>query len=337
MPADIKDVVQRMIDAGETEENIASVIKEYNHRYPTVRMEVLRSTPITEPTTFGEGFKKSIMSGEALDAGLQGLKGYAQGAIADLPASMMGALGTIGGMISYPRQTMSDVWQGLKTIPQTTMMAGGQPEEFGRMMGQITGQPLVTAGIAKNIPAIRAGIGMPIEAAGHVMGESQPLSGIMPRFARMRTLKLLEKELGPKVEKYGGMISGKPPKSGIPGTSRGTMMNIGPESTIQYNTPPDRLTELALNPPETNYYEGSRGYSVNQPQTMTVNPLPTQLEQLMKGSFAEPYQDPSDLPYIGLERSSTPYVPSQQTPIIGKDVAHPTGIDWARIRALFKP
>ena len=110
-----------------------------------------------EPDTFWSGVLKSITSGDALSAGVQGLLGYTRGALADLPESIAkGAYGTgktISGLLQGDPETYKGMYQGTKDLANqvidTTTHAGGRPHEFGRMMGQMTGQPLVTEGIAR--------------------------------------------------------------------------------------------------------------------------------------------------------------------------------------------
>lgn len=60
---DLKGIVQRMLDAGESEENIATVIQHYKANTPEGRLAVLKTanaTPLQSPDTFGEGFQSSL-------------------------------------------------------------------------------------------------------------------------------------------------------------------------------------------------------------------------------------------------------------------------------------
>lgn len=211
----LESIVQGMIDAGESEEDIASVIKEYS------AAEKQRTEGISEPTSFGEGVLESLSGGEAIGAGLKGAKGFARGAVLDLPASIGGALRTIGGMVTSPRSTSKEVLRSIKDIPsqfaEAVMMSGSEPESFGRMMGQFTGQPLATAGISRipPKPIIRA-LGRPIEATGRVTKSEGFISGIMPPITTPRYLKYGERMIGRGLERIGkrmkqvGMVTEEP-------------------------------------------------------------------------------------------------------------------------------
>ena len=165
-----------------------------------------------EPGTYWGGVKKFLTAKDpSRTAGLEGLKGYAKGAITDLPASVVGMIKSGYNLVTDPINTIkgipSDLSDMAKHIGKTTMEAGGKPEEFGRMMGQITGQPLVTEGIIKGAPAATRLAGYPTEMAGSIMRKYQPITGmpVASTFAG-RNLRNLERGVGRRVESLGSKM-----------------------------------------------------------------------------------------------------------------------------------
>jgi hypothetical protein len=211
MPDPLESIVQRMMDAGESEENIANVIRQYNTDNPPVPKKPGPLSPYSGPTDFWGGFTQSLLGGEAAKAGAQGALGFAKGATIDIPASIIGGLGQLGGAIAHPIETATNLPSNIANMAsgmwETTQQAGSNPEAFGRMMGQVTGQPLVTAGLAKAAPvvvppAIQAA-GRPVAGVGNLMAKYQPMSGMMPRFADIRTLRNLEAATGRGLSRLG--------------------------------------------------------------------------------------------------------------------------------------
>lgn len=160
-----------------------------------------------EPDTFLEGFINSILSGEASEAGLKSVDGFMRGATLDIPSSVIGGLSSLANAAMNPIDTLTELPETLRgfdrNIREKTMMAGSQPEEFGRMMGNMTGQPLATAGLAKGAPMIKAPVGNILEKTGGVMAEHQPMSGMLPNMFDMRTMRLLERLGGERLQKLG--------------------------------------------------------------------------------------------------------------------------------------
>lgn len=115
-----------------------------------------------EPDTFWEGFGNSYKTGEAQDVNTRSLMGYAKGAI-NLPKTIMSMIDSASSLYNDPSGTIKSIPQGvvsgIKGIYNTTKMAGSNPEAFGEMMGEMTGQPLVTAGLAKGAPGAIANTG----------------------------------------------------------------------------------------------------------------------------------------------------------------------------------
>ncbi len=163
--------------------------------------------PDNASNTWMEGFKNSITSGDALNAGMQGALGFAKGAVLDLPESMYNMAKGAYHLVTNPKETISnlpsDISNAAKQMLKTTMEAGGKPEEFGRMMGQMTGQPLVTAGLAKASPTI---VGGTMEGAGRFMDKYRPVSGSLPTHMIRRMARPAERMVGKGMQNVGQKI-----------------------------------------------------------------------------------------------------------------------------------
>lgn len=275
MPQQLHSMVQRMMDAGVPKEQIGAAIQHYQETNPP-----LQEVSQDEPDTFWGGFGKALTDGTALNAGLKGAKGFFQGAVADLPSSITGAIGSIGHAIAHPVETVenlpSNISDAASNMWDTTTHAGGNPEAFGRMMGQLTGQPLVTAGLAKGAPGMIRASGVPVEAAGSIMKKYQPVSGMLPRLAEGRTLRTLEKAAGGKLEDIGRRMQ-IPTKMGeiVPDTSTGVA-----EGEIIPDRGPSRL-----NPSETTQYGDESFPSVDSRQN--IQPRPEVAEDFMNSVLSE--------------------------------------------------
>lgn len=157
--------------------------------------DILDETPVSNtisklpdnaPDTWMEGFKQSVLGGEASNVGMQGAKGWLKGAILDIPESIK----TIPGMAKSafelinptqwydhpPQEKIKSGIEMVKGMANLTSQAGNQPEEFGRMMGQLTGQPIVTEGIVRGMPPAIRGTGVVAENAGRIMNKYTPIS-----------------------------------------------------------------------------------------------------------------------------------------------------------------
>src|SRR5215471_6397199 len=114
MPSDLRIAVQKMIDAGESEENIATAIRnrkalmKKQPDQPSIKDEVAQTTgdSYKGPTDFWGGFKQALTGGDAISAGAQGGLGFLKGAIADLPSSIYGGLQGVANLISDPIGTV---------------------------------------------------------------------------------------------------------------------------------------------------------------------------------------------------------------------------------------
>lgn len=162
-----------------------------------------RNASLPTPDTFGKGFIRSMLGGEALNTGIEGAKGYLKGAI-DIPGAIMGGIETAKNLYNNPMGTISSIPAGLKEMYDLTMQAGSRPEEFGRMMGETTGLPLTTAGLAKSTPSAIRGAGAVTEGTGKLMRKYQPITAtpIVGPLAG-RGLQRLERMAGSGIEKVG--------------------------------------------------------------------------------------------------------------------------------------
>jgi hypothetical protein len=154
MPDALDGIIQRMYDAGESEDDIAAVIKDYKKNPPRPVQE-----SIAEPDTFFGGVSKSLFSGEALKAGLEGALGFGKGALLNLPSTIATGVGDALEVATSPIRTARNAPEAFRAIPDvargmwdTATRAGSDPFAFGEMIGELTGQPLATAGIAKGAP-----------------------------------------------------------------------------------------------------------------------------------------------------------------------------------------
>lgn len=172
------------------------------------------------PTTKMGGILDALnpMGGaDSYKAGAKGALGFLKGATLDLPGNILNALTT------SPYAAIKGIPAGMRSILDTTMKAGSNPEAYGRMMGNITGQPLVGEGVAATAGMMKPVAAPLVEGAGKIMRDYQPVSGMIPRIAEMRTMRNVERALGSKMADVGadwgtptvqGEIVG-PPTSGI--------------------------------------------------------------------------------------------------------------------------
>jgi hypothetical protein len=169
------------------------------------------------PSTFGAGVLDSINpfgSAEALKASGSGLLGYLKGAITDIPSTIGGAVSSVADAVSDPmklarqtRDVLSSPVETMKGVAGETSnlfsQAGSHPEEFGRTMGQITGQPLVTAGAVEGAPLAKPYVGQAMEATGNLMNKHAPFSGTVPRVMEPRILRTMERGIGRGIAETG--------------------------------------------------------------------------------------------------------------------------------------
>jgi hypothetical protein len=231
---ELERIVQNLIDSGESAETIEAVIKEYEVQS---QAQTDAQKPYTGPSTFAEGVLDSLTSGEAAGAGAKGGLGFLKGATLDIPSSAMGALRGVGNLITNPKETIAGIPEGLGNMWEIAQQAGTDPEAFGRMMGQITGQPLVTAGLARGAPgAARAVIanahraGPPLETVGGLIRTHGGITGFMPPFTVPRYARLAERMAGRGIEEVGRRLTATKP---VPPMPQVTTMPPGPTITSQ--------------------------------------------------------------------------------------------------------
>jgi hypothetical protein len=138
-----------------------------------------------EPSDFAGGFLKSIFDGEAFTAGLKGGWGFLKGATLDIPETLINTAksiyehpfksaahtllpGPLGDMV-----TGDDSMAGLR---DASKYAGSNPDAFGRIMGQLTGQPLVMDGSLNLAPRVSKIVAPAVEGTGRIMKNYTPIS-----------------------------------------------------------------------------------------------------------------------------------------------------------------
>ena len=176
MPDDLRGTVQNMIDGGKSKDEILSVINAYRSggiktstgpSAADVAMKKDQESKFTTslnpnqdqiPTSWGSGFMQSLLpGGEAFKAGMSGLGGYARGAIADLPAGLYNSAKTASDFVSNPLPTsykiLHDIGQMPSQVYNAASQSGTNPSDFGRVMGQMTGQAPLTEAMLAGFPA----------------------------------------------------------------------------------------------------------------------------------------------------------------------------------------
>lgn len=132
-----------------------------------------------EPGTWMSGFLNSFRpGGEVEDATNKSLMGYLKGATIDIPSTIWNGVKSVGqGIMDEFSDPMGN---GLNVNTPATSIdldeVARNPESFGRTMGQMTGQPLVTAGMAKGAPSAVRGAGNVAESTGKFIAKHTPLS-----------------------------------------------------------------------------------------------------------------------------------------------------------------
>lgn len=199
-----------------------------------------------EPDTYWGGVLNSLNpfgGASALQAMDSGAKGWLQGAILDIPQTAWegakGAFNLARDIAPIPgnhpidaiTNRLGQIPEGLSnlanSIANTTQMAGSNSEAFGRMTGQLTGQPaLMDLGIPMLPGAASAtvrGAGLPVEYAGKAMKNFQPISNTIPLaggvgggmpgflggYATRMMLRNVEKSAGKGIEKIGQRMRSK--------------------------------------------------------------------------------------------------------------------------------
>lgn len=226
---ELQAIVQGMIDADESEEDIAAVIRAYDAPKPGSGL----NKPIKSATSWGKGFLDSLTSGEAAMAGLKGLGGFAKGAVVDLiPDTVTGMVDlarasqynpNIADRIATTNRMAEGIMSAPSAIADATMKAGSKPYEFGEMMGKITGQPAAGALVGKiPIPSAAAAarpiraLGRATKSVGSVVRDNTPISSVLPRAASVPLAEKIESLAGSGLAKIGERAS----KAGLPKVMR---------------------------------------------------------------------------------------------------------------------
>jgi hypothetical protein len=149
----LKTIVQRMIDAGEPEENIASVIRSYKTTPPVSPNDQLKAAnrrPLREPTTYTGGVLRS-----AQDTIGKTAKGVGESVLSMVdPRTYLESLRRAALMLSDPAQAAVDSAQaGSALVDEGRRVIGGDPEAGGRAIGQL-GMGLVAPRLASSAPAV---------------------------------------------------------------------------------------------------------------------------------------------------------------------------------------
>ena len=273
MPDDLKKVVQSMIDKGESDEAISSVIKMYQSKHPTTPAQpAVKPQPMGDtykgPDTFWGGVMHALRpGGEADQASLEGAGGYLKGALLDLPSSIGGALSNIGESVMHPIDTATKGWDALMhpsevyhgvvdPMVETTKRAGSDPSAFGEMMGQLTGQPLATEGLVKGAPAVAPavarGTGSALSGTGKILSQYKPVTGMLPRIMEPRIARTLEGAMGRGMTRIGESLKGM----GTPKVNGEVVPPLGEnpffrEGEIIPDEPPTQTARPQLNASQT--------------------------------------------------------------------------------------
>ncbi len=175
--ADLKAIVQRMIDAGESEENIASVIqsaqpaaaqktsRDVNQSRMALAAE--NETPIQEPTSFMGGFTKHLLTKEPATVG----------ALATLPAVVGGPMGLLGA--GAAKAVIAGAPLAADLTQRASKAIYGQqqdPVTLGEVAGVAAG-PAMMYGLPVGARALQGPAGAAMRTAGAVL--DNPIAGAM--------------------------------------------------------------------------------------------------------------------------------------------------------------
>lgn len=255
-----------MIAAGESEDNIALVIKSYKPSTPT------KAPPTTGNTSHVPG--KDLTVGDAM---LGGAKGWLKGATLDLPESIISGVSALFN----PIDTIKSIPEGLSSMWDTAMQAGHNPEAFGRMSGNIGGQGLVTGGLAKGVPPTLRGV-------GGVMKRHQPLSGMIPRLAEPRILRNMERGIGSGIERLGTPKVIKPEPI-MPNFRTSGLPDIDVSGFDDYSMPPEIAPKFAR--PDSNI--SGMPVELQNPGTYSVPPVRQGLNRPVSNQSGMPQNVPN--------------------------------------------
>jgi hypothetical protein len=166
-----------------------------------------------EPSDYVGGFLKSIFGGEAANAGMRGGMGYLKGALLDIPESLYNTAKGAYNLVTNPKETISNIPSDIRNMISTAKTrfseAGSNPEAFGEMMGQLTGQPAVMAELPNIVPKAIKGSAPAVEATGRFINNHAPVTRSVP-FLRygIPFSKDIEKFAGRGIEALGNKMRG---------------------------------------------------------------------------------------------------------------------------------
>jgi hypothetical protein len=339
MPDDIKVIVQRMIDAGESEDNIAAVIKEHTKPKPGSGL----NKPVNSPSSWGEGVLDSINPfgsnssfgvSESGMAGLKGLAGFAKGAILDIPSNLWDASQTFqelpnpmtGGLLNMGYrptnpEKVSEIREGLAATPgqmwETTKKAGTKPFEFGEMTGQITGQPLVTEGLSRFAPSVASmakgvrTVGKGAKAVGDIVKTNTPISKVVPRAVSIPAMESVERAAGSGISK----LADKLQQTGLPKVMRNSDYGPTPFTPSSTTISPTADMKGSMSFPELTETPELVPNSKFEPIDFTPSQSLKSPTGPQKGSVSYPEMNPRD-PSITLNSEYGPQ------PFTGNAITH---------------
>ncbi len=176
--------VEKYVVKDEPPPDILDELNELDEPPPDILDETPVSNTISKlpdnaPDTWMEGFKQSVLGGEALNVGMQGAKGFAKGATLDIPATFMGMAKSAGQTFLNKMRGDSSGLNLDDPGMSIDFSRAGTPEgaeQFGRELGQLAGQPLTTYGLAKATPSMIRGTGVVAENTGRIMRKYTPIS-----------------------------------------------------------------------------------------------------------------------------------------------------------------
>lgn len=212
--------------------------------------------PDSAPGTWMGGFLNSFRPGGDVEQSTnRNLRGYLEDAI-NIPKTVIGGIKSAYQGIkdgynfnAKDMPVLSREELGAQLNNKTPMgnpldsMDYGSNDSFGRMMGQMTGQPLVTAGLIKGAPSAIRGAGAVLDKTGGIVAKHAPISATIPSILEPRIARIMESAVGRGVQNVGQKMRGfrkkdpisdidpfMPNKSGFkPGTSNmNEPMDFGP-------------------------------------------------------------------------------------------------------------
>ena len=219
MADQLHDIVQRMLDAGESEENIAAVIKAYKEE--SAVGQTTDAGGIPHPGNPLEERLRGFTQGATA-----GLRGFVRGIV---PGAVKGAVGAVTGPVrlaysalTHPADTATEavkgVYASIKAAPQAAAdaldLAARDPEQFGHNVGEVTGSaegglataaalPMTPKPVVRKTGELLRSVG---EKGGwpiRMMGAHQLGSGNLLGIPIMATPEVLKK-VGGTLERWGG-------------------------------------------------------------------------------------------------------------------------------------